>query len=314
MTRVGFLGPPFALDAVRRGLGVAAELVTIGVSEGELKAEIATLDGLVDASTRIPMDGALLATATRLRILSLASTGCSHIDVVAARDAGIAVRTLREDTSLLADLTPAAEHAWALVLACARMLTSAADHVREGSWKREEFPGVMLSGRTLGVVGLGRIGSRVAAYGRAFGMRVLASDPGRDDWPAEIEEAALPRLMAESDVISVHVHLDASTTGLISRSLLELCRPAAIIVNTSRGGVIDDEALLDLLGAGRLGAAGLDVLVDEPPDPDGRMIAAARTSPRLLITPHIGGFSPDAVRQVCERAAEKVAEHLGLRP
>jgi phosphoglycerate dehydrogenase-like enzyme len=312
MRRVGFMGPSFALDAVGRGLGPGAEVVLIAPDPDALAHEIGGIEGLIDASTRIPIDGNVLRSAIGLRIVSLASTGSSHVDLKAAYDTGIVVRTLREDATLLAGLTPAAEHAWALVLACARSLPAAVQHVREGSWERERFPGVMLRGRTLGIVGLGRIGSRVADFGRVFGMRVLASDPGREDWPDGIERVTLRTLMAESDVVSVHVHLEAGTAGLIDRSLLELCRPTAIVINTSRGGVVDDEALLDLLECDRLGAVGLDVVVNEPPDREGRLVATARSDDRLIVTPHIGGFSPDAVLLVCRRAAEKVAEHLGF--
>ena len=307
---VGYLGPDLALDVVRETLAGCAEVVEVPLDAAALAEAVRTLDGLVDASTRIPLTAAAIAQAPTLRIVSLASTGSSHVDAAAAEAAGISVRTLREDRDLLASLTPAAEHTWALVLACARRLPAAAAHVESGGWEREGFPGMMLNGRRLGIVGLGRIGGWVARYGAAFGMHVAAHDPQREDWPDGVERIGLEELFATSDVITVHVHLDDATRGLVSRDLLERCGSDTIVVNTSRGGVVDDEALVALLREGRLGAVGLDVLVDEPPAPEGALLRAARELDRLIVTPHVGGFSPDAVRLVCRRAAEKVRDAL----
>lgn len=307
---VGYLGPDLALDEVRAVLDDVADLVVVPLDEQALADAVPDLDGLIDASTRIPLGAAALATAHRLRIVSLASTGSSHIDAAGAAAADIEVRTLREDRDLLAQLTPAAEHTWALVLACARRLPAAAGHVEGGGWEREGFPGMMLRGRRLGIVGLGRIGGWVARYGAAFGMDVVAHDPARDPWPDGIARVELAELFATSDVITVHVHLDDTTRGLVSRDLLERCGASTILVNTARGGIVDDDALLALLRAGRLGGAGLDVLLDEPPGAEHPMLTAARELDTLIVTPHVGGFSPDAVRLVCRRAAEKVRERL----
>jgi phosphoglycerate dehydrogenase-like enzyme len=307
---VGYLGPDLALDEVRAVLADTADVIVVPLDEQALADAVPGLDGLVDASTRIPLGADALATAQRLRIVSLASTGSSHVDAAGAAAAGIEVHTLREDRDLLAELTPAAEHTWALVLACARRLPAAASHVEGGGWEREGFPGMMLRGRRLGIVGLGRIGGWVARYGAAFGMDVVAHDPARDPWPDGIARVDLEELFATSDVITVHVHLDDATRGLVSRDLMERCAPSTIVVNTARGGIVDEAALLDLLRAGRLGAAGLDVLRDEPPGAEHPMVAAARELDTLIVTPHIGGYSPDAVRLVCRRAAGKVRERL----
>ncbi len=310
MLRVGFLGPAFAHDVIREALGPQAEVIELPLDAAALVGAMTDLDALLDASTRIAISAAALRGCDRLKIISLASTGSSHVDEGAAAEAGIVVRTLREDASLLAGLTPAAEHTWALVLACARRLPAAARHVEEGGWDRERFPGVMLRGQTLGVIGLGRIGSWVARYGNAFGMRVTAVDPGRDEWPEDVEPVPLEQLMMESDVITIHVHLDGGTEGMINRSLLGRCKPTAIVVNTSRGGIVDEPALIEMLGHDRLGAVGLDVLQHEPPPGDGLLLLAARADDRLIVTPHVGGFSPDAVLMVCRRAAEKIREHF----
>ena len=168
----------------------------------------------------------------------------------------------------------------------------------------------MLRGRTLGVVGLGRIGGHVARYGAAFGMTVVAHDPVRTDWPDDVRRADLDELLAESDVVTVHVHLDDATRGLLDAAALARCRPGAILVNTSRGGVVDDAAAVALVRSGHLGGLGLDVLALEPPGEDHPVLAAARELDTVVVTPHVGGFSPVAVRLVVRRAAEKVRDAL----
>ncbi len=310
MARVGWLGPELARDVAAEVLADVAEVLDIPLDADALAAALPDLDAVLDASTRVPMGAAALAAAPRLRIVSLASTGSSHVDAEAARAGGVAVRTLREDRDLLADLTPAAEHTWALLLAVARRLPAAAAHARDGGWTREGFPGLMLRGRTLGIIGLGRIGGHVARYGAAFGMEVVAHDPVRTDWPAEVRPVTLDELLAGADVITVHVHLDDATHDLLDAEALARCRPGAIVINTSRGGVLDDAAAVALVRSGHLGGLGLDVLALEPPAPDDPVLAAAQELDTIVVTPHVGGFSPDAVRLVVRRAAEKIRTEL----
>jgi len=152
----------------------------------------------------------------------------------------------------------------------------------------------------------------MARYAQAFGMTVLGFDPYQDTMPAGVESAPLRDLIAASDFVSVHVHLSDETRGLVSRDLLEAAKPGLILINTSRGAIVDEAALLDGLESGRLGGAGLDVLDGEPDTADHPLITYSQSHDNLLITPHCGGFSPDAVRLVCARAAQKIVEHLGL--
>ena len=310
--RVGFVGPAFAVDAVRERLGDAFETVAIPVDADALRTALPDLDGLIEATTRLPVDAEALMSAPRLRIVSVAGTGANHVDRVTAAARDVAVRSLVEDRELLADLTPTAEHTWGLVLALARRTVPASRHVIAGGWERERFPGQLLHGRRLGIVGLGRLGRWVARYGDAFGMHVAAHDPSVDEdaWPEGIDRVALAELFASSDVVSVHVPLDASTVGLIDASLLALLPDGAILVNTSRGAIVDEAALLHALGTGRLGGAALDVLSEEPPGEDHPLVAFARDDDRLLITPHLGGFVPEVVVRVCVHAAGKVADLL----
>jgi D-3-phosphoglycerate dehydrogenase len=218
------------------------------------------------------------------------------------------LRTLKEDPQLLRNITPAAELSWALLMACARRLKGAFAHVDQGLWVREEFPGIMLNGRVLGLIGCGRIGGWMARYAQAFGMQVVAHDPHQFELPAGVTRRPLAALLQEADFVSVHVHLSDETRGLLSRELLEACKPGLIVINTSRGAIVDERALLDGLRSGRIGAVGVDVLDGEPEISAHPLVEYARQHENMLITPHCGGFSPDAVRVVCEHAARKILE------
>jgi D-3-phosphoglycerate dehydrogenase len=287
-----------------------AEAEHIGAEEALVASALTQADGLIDASMRVKITAEMLRRAPNLRIISCATTGSDHIAKDEAASRGIEIRTLREDPELLRDLTPAAELSWTLVMACARRLVPAVAHVRQGKWQREEFPGMMLRGRTLGLVGCGRIGQWMARYASAFSMRVVGCDPNIDPWPSIIERATLREVAEQADILSVHVHLSDATRGLISAEVFDRLKPGAIFINTSRGAVADEAALLKALESGRLAAAGLDVLEGEPDIETHPLLKYAQAHDNLLITPQCGGYSPDAVRLVCRRAAEKVVERL----
>lgn len=314
MTRIVYLGAPEGFGSVRALAGDLATVEHTPANADAVAAALPSCAALIDASMKVAFDEAMLARADALRVISTATTGSDHIDADAADRRGITVKTLREDGDLLRGLTPAAELSWALVLACARRLVPAIEHARAGRWEREEFPGLMLNGRTLGLIGCGRIGQWMGRYGRAFGMGVLGFDPHVEPWPDGIERVELDALATQSDVISVHVHLNTETRGLVGASVFERMKTGTIFVNTSRGGLCDEAALLRALESGRLGAAGLDVLDGEPETEAHPLVRYAQNHDNLLITPHCGGFSPDAVRRVCARAAEKALTELGLGP
>lgn len=307
-----YVGAPEGFESLQAVIGEAGDTLHIDAEPGALAQALTGADALLDASMKVRIDDAMIEAAPRLKIVSCATTGSDHIARGEAERRQIGVHTLREDPELLRSLTPAAELSWALLMACARQLPAALRHTREGHWVREEFPGLMLNGRILGLVGCGRLGQWMARYAAAFGLEVLGHDPHVDPWPDGIEQTPLESMMQRSDIVSVHVHLSEETRGLISRPLLEMAKPGLILINTSRGAIVDEAALLDGLKSGRVGAAGLDVLDGEPNIAEHPLAVYARNHDNLLITPHIGGFSPDAVRRVCRRAAEKIAVRLGI--
>jgi glyoxylate reductase len=243
-------------------------------------------DGLVCLlSDRV--DAALLAQAPRLRAISSCSVGLDHIDLAAAAARGIAVG---HTPGVLTETT--AELALALLFAAARRIVEADRYVRDGRWEREAgwdpelLLGRDLHGATLGVVGLGAIGRALAQRARALGMRVLGWS--RSARAVEgVEAVTLPDLLARSEFVSVHVALTPETRGLLDASALARMRPGAILVNTARGGIVDEAALAEALRAGRLAAAALDVFEREPLPASSPLLRA----PNLLLTPHIGSAS-----------------------
>lgn len=310
MKSIVYLGAAEGYEAARPLLAQVGEPVHLPAEPEAVAAALPGAAAVLDASMKVRFTDPMIRSAPGLRIISTATTGSDHIERGAALAQRVDVRTLKEDGELLRNITPAAELSWALLMACARRLVPAVAHVRAGNWVREDFPGTMLNGRTLGVVGCGRIGQWMARYARAFDMRVVGYDPVIAPWPAEIERASLEEVAERADFLSVHVHLSESTRGLISADVFRRMKPGGVFINTARGAVADEAALLAALERGHLAGAGLDVLEGEPEIDDHPLVAYARTHDNLLITPHCGGFSPDAVRRVCVRAAEKIVEAL----
>ncbi len=312
LKQVIYLGADEGFEVVQeiaRHKGLAAAHVV--ADPVVVAAALETADAVLDASMKVRITGDMLARSPRLKMISTATTGSDHIDHAAAEQRNIQVRTLKEDRELLLNLTPAAELSWGLVLAVARRLVPAAKHTQAGSWVREQFPGLMLRGRTLGLVGCGRIGQWMARYGKAFGMRVVGYDPYQMDWPEGIEGMSLSDVAKLSDVFSIHVHLSNETRGLVSRDVISAMKLGVIFINTSRGAIADESALLDALLSGQIGGAGLDVLEGEPDIADHPLIIYSKAHDNLIVTPHCGGFSPDAVRVVCAHAMGKIVQSLG---
>lgn len=254
----------------------------------------------------------MIRSAPLLRAVAVAATGADHIDDAALAARGIGFFTLRGQTEVLRNLTPAAEHSWLLLMACARQLRAAVEHVVEGGWNRADFPGTMLRGRRLGIIGCGRIGTWMSRYGTAFGMECVGYDPTLTAFPETIRPVTLDELLGTSDFIGLHVPLTPETSGMLDRSCFERMKPGAVFVNTSRGDLTDEAALLEALRSGRLAAVGLDVLAGEPDVQDHPLRRYAQEHSNLIITPHIGGFSPDAVQVVVRYSAERILRHLGL--
>jgi len=244
------------------------------------------------------VDREMLDRAERLKAILTATTGLDHIDMAYAESKNITVLSLRGETEFLRGIPATAEHTWALFLALVRRIPSAFQSVLAGEWERDRFKGHDLAGKTLGILGLGRIGEMVARYGQAFGMRVIAYDPYRRDWLPGVERAGeMETLLRQSQVLCVHVPLNEETTNLLGAAELAQLPPGAVLVNTARGQVLDESALLNALESGRLAGAALDVICDERAKGPNRspLVQYARTHDNLLITPHIAGATYESM-------------------
>jgi D-3-phosphoglycerate dehydrogenase len=307
---VVYSGPDFASEIVQDVMGDRYDVRTVAPEPDALYPQLAQAVAFLDASMKVPLTPASIAAAPALRLVSCATTGATHIDAdaLAARD--IPLLTLKGQTEVLRALTPAAELSWALIMACARNLGAALSHVNSGGWERTEFPGMMLKGRTIGIIGFGRLGQWVGRYADAFGMTVLYHDPFQTDVPDYATSTNLEDLVAQADIISLHLHVTPETTGLVGADLIARFKPGSVFVNTSRSEVTDEAALADALTNGHIAAIGVDVLSDETDLSNSPLWRLSQTHSNVLITPHIGGFSPDAVRSVVHFAATRIKEHL----
>ena len=308
--KILYLGPADACSAAREILEPHWAISAPDQTPEAVASELSDTIAILDASMRVRLDNSMLDRAPNLRVISTATTGADHIDAEALAVRRIPLFTLSDQKEVLYGLTPAAELSWMLLLACARQLKGAMEHVLKGWWIREKFPGIMLKGKTLGIIGCGRIGAWMARYAHAFGMQVIGYDPFVDPWPDSIQKGTLEDVLSKGDFISIHVSLTDQTRSMIGAREFRLMKRGAIFINSSRGAVIDEAALLESLQKGHLRAAGLDVLEGEPETDHHPLVDYARQHDNLIITPHIGGFSPDAVKHVVVHAARRIAAVL----
>lgn len=307
--KVLYLGPEEGVPIVAQELGSNFRLCPVKAGHDAVLAELSDLETILDASMRVKLTSELLARAPGLRLVITATTGADHIDAAHLASRGIPLLTLKGQP-ILHELTPAAELSWLLLMACARQLRPAMAHVEEGHWNREQFPGLMLKGRTLGLIGCGRIGKWMARYANAFGMSVAGYDPYNQDWPEGLRPATLNETLAVADFLSIHVHLTDETRGLIGAEEFSRVKQGVILINTARGAVVDENALLAALAEGRVAAFGFDVVEGEPEITRSRLWQYAQTHKSCVITPHIGGFSPDALSVVLRFTAQRIRNHF----
>jgi glycerate dehydrogenase len=252
---------------------------------------------------RVELSRELLRGAPKLKLVAVAGTGTNNIDVVAARELGVGVCNVRGYCT-----SSVVQHVWGLILGLTQHVSDYARLVDNGSWNQNEvFTGLSLpirelDGRIFGVVGWGELGRGAARVAEAFGMRVvIANRRGESPRPDRVE---LERLLAMSDIVSLHCPLSDSTRNLIGARELDLMKPDALLINTARGALVDGRALAAALRAGRLGGAGLDVLPQEPPPGDDPLLDP--DIPNLLLTPHVAW----AAREARQRCLDEMAANI----
>ena len=274
--------------------------------EASVAARLADFDVVVAMRERTPFPRSLIARLPRLRLLVTTGMRNASIDLRAAAERGILV----SGTGGLP--SPTAELTWALILALVRHVPREDRATRDGRW--QETLGTTLSGKTLGVLGLGQLGSRVARVGRAFEMEVLAWSQNLTAERAAAAGATLAgskdELLARADVVTIHLVLGERTRGLLGARELALMRPSAYLVNTSRGPIVDERALIAALRAGTIAGAGLDVYDEEPLPPDHPL----RRLPNTVITPHLGYVTEETYRIFYPQALEDVRAFLAGSP
>jgi len=291
--------------AVLRDAGIDV-VSQVGGTREELVRSLADADGLIVRS-ETKVDRALLAAGPKLAVVARAGVGVDAIDVDAATAAGILVLNTPAANTLAAT-----EQTFALMLSLARRTPAAVQSLRDGIWDRKPFIGTELFGKTLGIVGLGRIGGNVASRARAFGMTVLAHDPYITAARADLFDATLvelDELLRRSDWVTLHVPLTNQTRGMIDGAKLRTMQPHANIINCARGGVIVETDLLAELDAGTIAGAAIDVVAQEPPPPDGSG-AALHKHPKVFATPHLGGSTHEALERIATELAHDVARVL----
>ena len=269
----------------------------------ELSAALAGCAGLVVRSeTKVTAD--LMDNAPSLRVVGRAGVGVDNIDVPAATARGIVVMNAPDGNTITT-----AEHTMALLIALARRVPQANSSLKSGSWDRKSFIGVELQGKTLGIVGMGRIGRTVASRARAFGMKIVAFDPfiapeqARD---SEVELAALDEVLSSADFLTVHTPLTSDTRGIIGAEAFAKMKKGVRVINCARGGLIDEGALYEAIKSGTVAGAALDVFVDEPPPADHPLLLLDE----VVVTPHLGASTTEAQEGVAFTVAEQMRDYL----
>jgi len=294
-------------------LGKIAPVEALDLTQAQLVQKVQDYEILV-VRLGLKVDRPILAAGQALRVVGTPTTGLDHIDLQAAQERGVAVLSLKGERDFLDQVYATAEHTFALLLCLVRHVPAAFEAVKSYEWRRDLYRGNELSGKALGIVGCGRLGSMVARYAAAFGMRVLVYDPYQTRLPdGAVACSTLAELLEECDVVSIHVPLNPETEGMLATDQFLLLRPGAILINTARGAVVEETALLHALESGRLAGAAVDVICNEHAVSQGAtnpLIEYARTHDNLIITPHIGGATQESIEKADLFIAKKIREYL----
>lgn len=293
-----------AAEGELRALGDVAIHVEAGANdEAELARRIGDASIVLNIRAYAKFTKSVLDRCPNLKLISIWGTGTDHIERVECERRGILVANTAG-----VNAHAVAEHTIALMLAVTRRIPAMDRDVRAGQWPRGLL--TQLEGHTLGLVGLGAIGRRVAALAAPFGLRLLATTSGPDAGRAAAlgaKAVSIKMLLAESDIVSLHMRLDATTEGMLSRERLALMKPTSFLINTARAGLVDRAALLDALQTGRLAGAALDVFHQEPLPTNDPLLSL----PNVVLTPHNAGMTREVIDNGLRRAVENVEQFLG---
>jgi D-3-phosphoglycerate dehydrogenase len=302
----------FADEAVSI-LSEVAEVHLADLDRGQLLSAVSEVE-ILWIRLRHVIDKEIFELAPNLKFICSPTTGLNHIDLETAELRGVRVISLRGEYDFLKEIRATAEHTIGLMLSLLRNVPAAIQNVRDGDWDRDPFCGRELHEKTIGIVGFGRLGRLVAKYLHAFDARVLVTDPNVDsaDLPDFVTGVSMETLLAESDIVTLHVNLCDQTTGFFGGQQIQQMRPGAFFINTSRGELIDEPALLAALSSGDLSGAALDVLCDESSSGMGHheLVQYSKANDNLLITPHIGGCTTESMAKTEVFLAKKLCAAL----
>ena len=305
-------GAPEAVSA----LEAAGRLITVPPDRDAVLSALAQTDAYL-ANARLIIDEEFLDAAPQLRVIGSPSTGTDHMDLAAIDRRGITRFDIALERELLDGFTATSEMVFALLLAVNRRLKPAFAAADRGDWARERFTGFQLAGKTLGVLGLGRLGTISARIGLGFGMKVISHDVRAVSVPG-VDMVDFDSLLARSDVLTVHIHLKSETDGLIGAAAFARMKRNAILINTSRGRIVHEEDLLEALTTKRIAGAGLDVIDGEWLTDQERaghpLVRFARANDNLVISPHIGGATIESIYGARVFMARKIADWLKKQP
>jgi D-3-phosphoglycerate dehydrogenase len=273
------------------------------LSVDELKDALKDADGLiVRSATKVTNE--VMDAAMKLRVIGRAGVGVDNIDVAGATERGIVVMNAPDGNTITTG-----EHAFALLIALARNIPQANASLKEGKWEKKKFIGVELFGKTLGIVGLGRIGKVVATRAKGFGMNIVAYDPFVSPEQArdmDIETASLDEVFARADFLTVHTPINSETRGIIGAEAFSKMKKGVCVINCARGGLVDEAALYNAIKEGIVAGAALDVFEQEPPAPDNPLLKLDN----VIVTPHLGASTKEAQEGVALTVAEQMRDYL----
>jgi len=309
---------------VAESAGFSPQAATILRELGQVRFVDLNRQGLLEAvqeteilwiRLRNRIDTEILNVAPQLKVIVTPTTGLNHIDLESAQARGIRVLSLRGEIEFLRDVRATAEHTLALMLLLLRHIPAAMTHVRNDGWNRDLFKGHELYEKTVGIVGYGRLGQIVSRYLQALDVRVLVTDPHVDASCVQpgVQWVTLDQLLQEADIVTLHVNLLDETRNFFGHQQFDQMKHGASFINTARGELVDEDALLDALQSGKVNSAAVDVLCDECADgmADHPLVEYARTHENVMITPHIGGCTFESLEKSEIFLAKKL--HLQLQ-
>lgn len=309
------IGKKYTKEA-KKILETMGEIDCYGLAHGELVKKISSYSILL-VGLGLKVDKQVINNAENLKIIATATTGLDHIDINYAKSKGIEIISLRGENEFLNTITGTAELAFGLIIDLLRLIHSAFESVKNYQWDRESYRGHSLCGKTLGIVGLGRIGKMMAIYGNAFGMKVIACDPHQDIKifkDLNCKKVDFDDLLKNSDIISIHVHLNNKTKNMFNSEIFEKMKNLAILINTSRGKIVNEDDLLYALENKKIAGYATDVLSGELDfDQDFNnhpLVEYARENNNLIIVPHIGGMTYESREATDIFIADKIKKFL----